>query len=344
MKRLDWTRLFTMPYKVYTQLVFWGVAFILYIILREYPERMSGVTMICMVTQVTLELMIPSYTQNLLVLPFFKRGKWLSGGLLYVIQVILLVMVLPYVLNGVGWVFGRLFRVTDLVDWRQEHIAFSVVAFTIIATCVKIALDRLILDKEQKENELRHLKAQLNPHFLFNTLNNLYGLSVAESKMLPGLMLKLSDLLRYSLYDTGHHYVPLQKELDYITNYIELERIRLSSRTDIELVVTGDAGEQYIAPLLLIVFVENGFKHFSVAKGGQAFVRINIDCRDGCLRMTARNSLDPGSISSTTPAKKGGLGLKNVRQRLDLMYPEQYTLTINREAAVFEADLQIDLT
>lgn len=106
------------------------------------------------------------------------------------------------------------------------------VAFTVMATLSKTGIDRLIREKEQKENELRHLKGQLNPHFLSNTLNNLYGLSVTGSKKLPELMLKLSDLMRYSLYDTGQYYVALQKEVDYIVNYIDLERIRLSDHTE----------------------------------------------------------------------------------------------------------------
>jgi hypothetical protein len=344
MKRFDWIQLFKRPYRIYTQLTFWIVVFFLYILLQEYPERMSGITMICLVTQVTLELAIPAHTQNLLIVPLFTRKRWFLGGLLYLIQLGALIMLLPFVLNAVGWVFGKLFHVTDLVDWRNEHIAFSVVAFTVIATCVKIALDRLILNKEQKEAELRHLKAQLNPHFLFNTLNNLYGLSVAESKKLPDLMLKLSDLLRYSLYDTGHHYVPLQKELDYVANYVELERIRLSEKTDIRLVLDGDPTDQYIAPLLLIVFVENSFKHFSAAQGEPSFVHASIDFHDGRLHMIVRNSVDPATVPNTTHPKKGGLGLNNVRQRLDLMYPKQHALRINRGVTFFEADLQIDLT
>src|SRR6201996_5803680 len=212
MKPFDWTRLFTWPWKVYTQIAFWILVFCAYMVLKEYPARMMGATAVCLVLQITLELAIPSYTQNLLILPFFKQRKWLLGAALYLLQIIVLLFALPYVLNAVG----LLFPISDRVDWRNEHIAFSVVAFTIMATFFKLGFDRLILDKQQRENELRHLKAQLNPHFLFNTLNNLYGLSVTESKKLPGLMLKLSELLRYSLYDTNHDFVAVGKELDYL--------------------------------------------------------------------------------------------------------------------------------
>jgi LytS/YehU family sensor histidine kinase len=339
MKQFDWTCLFTKPYKVYTQLVFWAIVFILFVVLKEYPYRMSGLTLICLVLQETLELAIPSYSQNLLVVPFFKRGKWLTGILLYLVQVVLLIYGLPYILNAIG----LLFPIHDRVDWRNEHIAFSIIAFTVVATIFKLGLDRLILDKQQKENELRHLKAQLNPHFLFNTLNNLYGLSVTESKKLPDLMLKLSELLRYSLYDTNQTYVALQKELDYISNYVDLEKIRLSDKTDIQYQISGDYTELYIAPLLLIIFVENSFKHFSAAKGQPAFVYIQISVNGSQMRLNVKNSVDPEYVPVKNKSK-GGLGLNNVKQRLDLIYPQQYRLTTSKENDHFEINLEIDLS
>lgn len=339
MKQFDWTSLFTRPYKVYTQIVFWIIVYLLYLILKEYPARMMGLTALCLVFQITLELAIPSYTQILLILPFFKRGQWLLGSLLYLLQAVALIYGLPYLLN----VAGLLFPIRDRVDWRNEHIAFSVIAFTVMATIFRIGLDRLILDKQQKENELRHLKAQLNPHFLFNTLNNLYGLSVTESKKLPSLMLKLSELLRYSLYDTNQNYVAVQKELDYISNYVELERIRLSDKTDIKLDITGDYSNRYIAPLLLIIFVENSFKHFSAAKGQPAFVHICIDVKNSYLKLSIKNSVDP-EYNPVTNKYKGGLGLNNVKQRLDLIYPQQYKLTTTKESGCFKVNLEVDLS
>lgn len=282
--------------------------------------------------------MIPCYSQNLLVIPFFKRYGWLLGIAAYLLQIGLLIFLLPYVLNAVG----LLFPITDRVDWRDEHVTFSVVTFTLIATIFKVALDGLILDKQQKENELRHLKAQLNPHFLFNTLNNLYGLSVAESNKLPALMLRLSDLLRYSLYDTNQRYVPLKKELDYITNYVELERIRLSNKTDIQMDVSGSYKGQHIAPLLLIIFIENAFKHFSQEKNRPAYVHIAFRLHNTLLQLDIKNSIDP-DYAEVKSKSKGGLGLENVKQRLDLIYPQKYSLSIMRENDCFEVKLEIEL-
>src|ERR1700722_4453877 len=120
MKQLDWTRLFTRPYKAITQLAFWMIVFFLYILLKEYPQRMSGMTLVCLVLQQVLELAIPSYSQNLLVLPFFKRRQWPSAIGLYLLQLVALIFGIPYILNGVGWIFKTLFHLTDVVDWRQE--------------------------------------------------------------------------------------------------------------------------------------------------------------------------------------------------------------------------------
>ena len=344
MKPFDWTHLYNRPYKVYAQLAGWAVVFSLFILLKEYPQRMTGMTLICLVFQQLLELAIPSYTQNLLILPFFKRRRWWLGILLYISQLVLLIILLPYLLNAVGALFGMLFGITDLADWRKEHIAFSVVAFTVIATFCKLFFDRLMLDKQRKDDELRHLKAQLNPHFLFNTLNNLYGLSVAESKMLPELMLRLSDLLRYSLYDTNQQYVSLQKEVEYIAIYIELEKIRWNDSAAIRFEIQGDVAGQHIAPLLLIVFIENAFKHLSVAKGRQGYVRVLLAVKEEKLHLQVKNSVDPSLPPPVqTRSRKGGLGLNNARKRLNLIYPDQHTLSINRLPESFEVECQIEL-
>jgi hypothetical protein len=300
---------------------------------------MTGLTMICLVLQATVEIIIPCYSQNLLVVPFFKKRGWLLGTTAYLLQVVLLIFLLPYILNAIG----MLFPITDRVDWRNEHIAFSMVAFTVVATVFKLALDGIILDKQRKENELRHLKAQLNPHFLFNTLNNLYGLSVAESKKLPGLMLRLSELLRYSLYDTNQSYVPVKKELDYISNYVELEKIRLSDKIDIKMEVSGNYTDLHIAPLLLIIFIENSFKHFFASKDTQPYVHIVFTLNNDLLQLNIKNSVCPYYIAVKNESKEG-LGLNNVKQRLDLIYPGKHSLIIIQEGTFFEVKLEIDLS
>lgn len=342
--QFDWTKLFNKKYIMYMHFLLWSVVFSCFIIFDEYPERLKGIELVCILLQQTLQIAIPCYTQVYLVWPFFSAKKFLPGGILYIVQILLLIFCLPYILNGVGILFVKLFNITDTVDWTQEQIAFTIIAFTVFATAFKIALDKLILDKEQKESELKHLKAQLNPHFLFNTLNNLYGLSIDQSKKLPEMMLKLSDLLRYSLYDTNQTYVPLRKELDYIGNYIELEKIRLDERTRIRFEVEGDITNQSISPLMLIAFIENAFKHYSSTGDENAFILINFKFQGHLLKMTAQNSLDSAYSEKVYRGTHTGIGLNNVRQRLDLLYYKKYTLVESRLESSYTVTLDMDLT
>jgi two-component system, LytTR family, sensor histidine kinase LytS len=342
-KEFNWTVLFNKSNKIYTQLSFFVVVFFLFIILKEYPLSFTGASLTCIILQQTLEFAIPCYTQNYLVLPFFRQGKWIIGLILYIIQIVSLVYGLPYILNVVGLAFAAAFHLQNRIDWTGEHITFSMIAFTLIASIFKTALDKLIVDRDQKEMELKHLKAQLNPHFLFNTLNNLYGLSVAQSKRLPELMLKLSDLLRYSLYQTNQNYVSLEKELGYISNYLELEKIRLDNKTQIDYQTTGDFSGLYIAPLMLISFIENSFKHYSIARNQQAYVNILFVFGDNALHLIICNSLDPTLYTERKNPQGKGIGLTNVKQRLDLLYPRKYTLLITHEPHCYQVDLKIDL-
>ena len=342
-KEFNWTILFNKRNRIYTQVSFFIVIFFLFIILKEYPLSFTGVSLICIVLQQTLEFAIPCYTQNYLVLPFFRRGKWITGLILYIVQIITLVYGLPYILNIAGLPFVTIFHMQNSIDWTREHITFSMIAFTLIASIFKTALDKLIIDHDQKEMELKHLKAQLNPHFLFNTLNNLYGLSVVQSKRLPELMLKLSELLRYSLYETNQTAVSLEKELGYISNYLELEKIRLDDKIQVDYQTKGDFSGLYIAPLMLMSFIENGFKHYSITRGQQAFVNIHVNFEDNALHLLVCNSLDPALYTPENKPQQKGIGLTNVKQRLDLLYPRKYTLLITHEPHRYQVNLKIDL-
>jgi LytS/YehU family sensor histidine kinase len=197
---------------------------------------------------------------------------------------------------------------------------------------IKIARDSFIRRQQEKEAELKLLKSQLNPHFLFNTLNNLYGLSVMKSDKLPSLMLKLSDLLRYSLYETKETYVPLEKEIKYLENYMSLEKIRLEDKTEIRFDKTGNFSDKKIAPMLLIVFVENAFKYLEVSKDKLSKVKVNLKTEENKLIFNCENTFDETEIiKQNLEAGKSGIGLQNAKKRLDLIYPNKHQLTIKKE-------------
>ncbi|HVU95554.1 MAG TPA: histidine kinase [Puia sp.] len=216
----------------------------------------------------------------------------------------------------------------------------------IFVTITRVTLLRQMTDaliaQQQKQSELELLISQLSPHFLFNTLNNLYGLSLTRHEVIPGLLLKLSDLLRYSVYDTRKAFVPLRDEIGYISNYIELEKIRmganliLSHRFD----VPCDS-QMFIAPMLLIVFLENAFKHGKNTLNGTVTIDIDLHISRERIHYTVRNSFQQHDHYPSIPHRQSGVGLANTVKRLELLYPSEYRLHNYVENNYYIVELQL---
>lgn len=194
----------------------------------------------------------------------------------------------------------------------------------------------------QSKNELQLLQAQLSPHFLFNTLNNLYGLSLTQAQRVPPLLLKLSELLRYSVYDVKELFVPLQHEVDYIRNYVEFERLRLGERLRLHMEIEDAADGCTIPPLLLIVFVENAFKHSRSAGEQTISMSINLHKRDERIVFVTRNSIGEKPSGGENFGKHSGFGLESVRKRLNLLYPGKYSLKIDSTESEYVVHLELD--
>ena len=198
------------------------------------------------------------------------------------------------------------------------------------------------LDRQKVEAEIKFLKSQVHPHFLFNTLNNLYALTLDKSDKAPEIVLKLSELLNYMLYECNEPYVLITKEVQLINNYLSLERIRYGDHLEVEFQVTGEIAGKRLAPMLLLPFVENAFKHGVSKLRKNAHVRIALDINGDNLIFSVRNSrsLLPGDdISGYTE----GIGLKNVQRRLELMYPDNHQLGIEQTEDDFSIHLKIIL-
>lgn len=194
---------------------------------------------------------------------------------------------------------------------------------------------------EQQAAELSYLKAQVNPHFLFNTLNNLYGLSLESSKKVPSMILKLSDLLSYSLYESKVDSVPIEKELELIKDFIALEKLRYEDRVQVDLKINDSVNlSQRLAPLLMLPLVENAFKHGVKNTDILKPIQITLDQSKEQFSFKVENHLQPSSEQET---EKGGIGLTNLRRRLDLHYPDKHLLKINKEQNKFIVNLKIDL-
>ena len=276
----------------------------------------------------------PVYIHNLKILPlFFTNRKWI--GLFF-----FLVNIAIFTCIGVYFLSDAL----DDFKWRMFYNMIGILLLVLlVSSSLKVASDSFVRRQQEKDAELKLLKAQLNPHFLFNTLNNLYGLSVIKSDKLPNLMLKLSDLLRYSLYDTKDRFVPLEKEIQYLENYISLEKIRLEDQTDISLSKKGAISDKIIAPMLLIVFVENAFKHLEISNDSKSRVEVVIEIINDRLIFSCSNSTDEMSGEVSMESGKSGIGLENAKKRLSLLYPEKHQLIINRKENTYDVQLTLNL-
>jgi two-component system, LytTR family, sensor kinase len=198
------------------------------------------------------------------------------------------------------------------------------------------------LEKEKVESELQLLKSQINPHFLFNTLNNLYVLTLNQSKAAPEVVHKLSELMSYLLYDSNQPEVSLEKELQYIDNYILLEKLRYESRLDVSLNIYNNIQGVSIAPLIILPFVENCFKHGARNQHFNAWIRIDVSIHEHVAVFKIENS--KSAEVDDKPKEVSGFGQSNVKKRLELIYPNRYDLQIMDETDSYLVILKIELT
>ncbi len=197
--------------------------------------------------------------------------------------------------------------------------------------------------KEKISAELQLLKAQVHPHFLFNSLNNIYSLALEGSAKAPEMIQKLSTLLHYMIYECKQPQVPLKKELNMIGDYISLEKIRYGERLRVEMEIQHYTHHQTISPLLLIPFVENSFKHGTSQMLANPFVLLSITMLDDILYFKLTNS-NPSGLDEISVNGNCGIGLKNVKKRLELLYPRRHELQIIEDTSSFSIWLKIDLT
>lgn len=199
----------------------------------------------------------------------------------------------------------------------------------------------LTTELKLKEAELKLLKAQVHPHFLFNTLNNLYGLTLEKSDEAPGLVLRLSEILDYILYRCDEQRVSLSEEIANLKNYIEIEKIRYSEKLKLQQHFPENCKNFKIAPLIILPFIENAFKHGVSNYPGIAFVNIKVSLAEKNLIVFIENSKNQVKLKSENHS--AGIGLKNVRKRLDLMYPEKYILSINEKPETYSVNLTLQI-
>jgi len=228
--------------------------------------------------------------------------------------------------------------------WWYNTLRLVIITGT-YAFLIRLAISWFETQKRQSElilqtqsSELALLRSQVNPHFLFNTLNNIYSLVYKKSDDAPAAVMKMSAIMRYMLYDATTDKVLLDKEIEYLKSFIELEKLRIRHKDFVSMTITGDVEGHTIAPMILIPFVENAFKHGSRSID-QSGICINLSVDPQQILFEVTNSIRK---NVTAPKDKmSGIGLQNIKRRMDLLYPGKYTLEIHQEEASFNVKLII---
>ncbi|MEQ9099903.1 MAG: histidine kinase [Imperialibacter sp.] len=257
-----------------------------------------------------------------------------------------------YIVASVSLVVSLVFFRVNALPLSHKSISYTyfirsvpAIGFYLLTTVIWF-FDNLIsanrreieLRNSKLDSELKFLKLQLSPHFLFNTLNNIYSMAYFSDKNTAPAILKLSEMMRHMLYEDQGKFIPLSREIKFMENFIELWRLKLDEKPTIVFKHSGVQEGHQIAHLIFLVFLENAFKHGNTMNGT---IHVNLDIKEGeVLHFHVRNDMIAGN---KTIDEKSGVGLINVRKRLDLIYPEKHTLTLREEPALFTVDLTIHM-
>ena len=288
------------------------------------------------------------YINYLIILPrLLNKKKYLWCA----VSMVALVILSGFVKYGLATVFEDIVLIRG--EKKQYHLSFKEYYmgavfigcfFLFISTALKFMMDWFVnekikttLENEKLTAELAFLKSQINPHFLFNTLNNIYSLAYQQSDKTPAAILKLSEIMRYMLYESNEDKVELSKEIRYLENYIELQRLRFKNEAYVRLNICGEADHQKIMPLVLISFVENAFKH-GIATDPNNPIDISICIEPIRLKFRISNK-----INNLNKDETGGIGLINVKRRLELFYKDHYQLEIDNQQDFYTSELLLDL-
>lgn len=328
---------------VITHLLFWVAAGLLWFYLRyqDYPT-LHQAALVSIIKISYLALLV--YFANLVLVPkFLYRKKYVAFGLIFVAATALCSF---FKLIMMSWVLHDP-HLLDAVQVKQKVYNNFVTQFFLVLASIglKSAVDYLQLQKklaevgkQKLEAELNFLKSQVNPHFLFNSLNAVYFLIDKNNQQARSALHKFSEMLRYQLYECKDNKIPIEKEIAYLKDYVALQQLRVSN-TDIHFDCAPDVGDFSIEPLLLIPFVENSFKHLSHFDKKQNEVRINISRTNGSMHFSVYNTTENNAPSG----EGGGIGLVNVQKRLQLLYPGKHHFSISEKQNWFGVELTLSL-
>ncbi len=322
--------------RVAYHICFWAFFFFLSLIM---PEK-KGVTL-SMKAMTGLRIILlglfPVYFHFFVLEKFFYRKKYVIYAALFIPAVILYIYL---------FTLFSLSVFTEKTDYYSN--AFFVFFIVLISTFLKVIKhsisERFLLQEikaKQVQTELELLKTQINPHFLFNTLNNLYGMARKQEKATADGIARLSHLMRYMIHDSQVDRISLDKEIDQIKRLIELQKLRFSKedKIDIDFKIEGQTKSVLIPPMLMIPFVENAFKH-GISLKVPSFIHIRLKAEPEVIRLSIRNSCR--DIPSQKDEFNSGIGLQNVKRRLELLYPDSHELITHKTGDIYEVKLVLE--
>ena len=334
-------------------ILFWS--FFIFLETLHIYDKTSEVSMLAALLSVLSKFssaIILIYLNLLIFIPYLLEK---NKTLFYIITIVAVYFIIVYSVYGFHLLFS-LERYTFIEDHIERPRLLAMLfgltfLLTILSSLIHFAkrwvtlkdveLDFKEEQRQRLEAELKTLKAQINPHFLFNSLNNIYSLSLDKSDLAPEMILKLSDLMSYIIYDAREEFVPLKKELEFVKNHSDLERIRVNGRVNVNFESDDNLLQYNIAPLLFTPFIENAFKYVSARENQKAFINIKFSGNQDELHFFIENSAD--EELTTFEHNNHGIGIENVKKRLKLIYPDKHKLSIEHSSSKFSISLKIKI-
>lgn len=323
-------------------LLFWmGVAAVWFYLRYQDYQTVSQAVAVTLIKVVDLAIVI--YTVNLLLVPaFLYRKKYLFFSLAFIAVVavasFLKMLAVKQVLNQP--IAGNIKEAVYNNFVTQFFLVLASIALRSAFDYIRLQKRMAEVAKEKAEAELAFLKAQINPHFLFNSLNAVYFLIDKKNGAAREALHTFSEMLRYQLYECDGTRIPIEKEIHFLNDYVGLQQLRMAENTTVNFACEKEVAQFSIEPLLLIPFVENSFKHLShFANGKQNEVRIKLSRQNGAMLFSVYNTTE----AKASKNESGGIGLANVQKRLDLLYPGKHALTVNQKEGWFGVELQLSL-
>ena len=327
-------------------LLFWTVYFIFWIFFSAYQYNNSyGIAALYTFAWFTGQASSAYITTYWLVPAFFSRRRYVAFSLLYLVVLGLASLLIL----GIIILIQRAQHLPMPAPMGKEisYLLIGNCYTSFLAVAIKAIRDKIrgdrrtaLLEKEKTDSELRFLKSQMNPHFLFNAINSIYVLIKKDPDFAGHTLVKFADMLRYQLYECNSDVIPIEKEISYLDNYIQLEKLRKGDLIHTHYHVSPSTGKFSIAPLLLIPFVENAFKYVSNCPEKNNFVTVDLNFQDNIFELSVENSIDADAMMPKEKAW-GGIGLENVRRRLQLIYDGRHALDISTTEDVFSVLLTI---